>query len=310
MTSAPRTAASRGGGSPGGRVVVVGGAAVDVVARSHTPPRAGTSNPGVVTTGLGGVGRNIAENLARLGRPVTLVSRVASDPLGAMLLERTAAAGVDVGAVATDATATAAYVAWLADTGDLTLAVSDFAAVEGMTPALLEAVDPADVACVVVDGNLPEEVAQAALDLAATAGARVVVEPVSVAKAARLSSLVARHEVWMVTPNEDEVEALTGGADPATLATHVWVRRGPRGSTLHTGADAVDLPSLPPPGSVRDVTGAGDAMTAALVDAVLRGIPVERACRIGHRAAALTVTVDHAVHPGMIRALVDPEEAP
>lgn len=292
--------------SVGAGALVVGGAAMDVIARPHRTAREATSNPGIVTTSAGGVGRNIAENLARLGTPVTLVSRVGADPFGTALLEHTSAAGVDIGPVATDADSTAAYVAWLDNVGDLALAVSDFAAVDQLTPAALDGVDTQGIGCVVIDGNVPLPVAQAALDLAADIGARALVEPVSVAKAARLADLVASRPVWAVTPNADELTALAHGGDPRGLATLVWVRRGPWGSTLLTADGERRFASAAPPGPVRDVTGAGDAMTAAFVDAVLRGLPVAQACERGHRAAALTVTADRAVHPAIARALLDP----
>ena len=80
-------------------VVVVGGANVDIKARSTAALVGGTSNPGTVVRMPGGVGRNVAENLARLGSRVALVSTVGSDPDGDWLLEETAAAGVDVSSV-------------------------------------------------------------------------------------------------------------------------------------------------------------------------------------------------------------------
>ncbi|MDP2775936.1 MAG: PfkB family carbohydrate kinase, partial [Nocardioides sp.] len=76
-------------------VVVVGGANVDLKARTTAAVVAGTSNPGTVATSPGGVGRNIAENLARLGTSTVLVAAVGSDQFGDGLLDVTADAGVD-----------------------------------------------------------------------------------------------------------------------------------------------------------------------------------------------------------------------
>ena len=50
-----------------GYIAVVGGVNIDVGGRSFAPLVAGDSNPGVIRTSLGGVGRNIAHNLALLG---------------------------------------------------------------------------------------------------------------------------------------------------------------------------------------------------------------------------------------------------
>jgi len=56
----------------------------------------GTSAPGTVRLSIGGVARNVAENLARLGVHATLLSAVGDDPMGRFLLDATAHAGVNV----------------------------------------------------------------------------------------------------------------------------------------------------------------------------------------------------------------------
>ena len=56
--------------STAGPVIVFGGANIDVKARIEGHAVEGTSNYGAITRSPGGVGRNIAENLARLGVPV------------------------------------------------------------------------------------------------------------------------------------------------------------------------------------------------------------------------------------------------
>ena len=67
-------------------VVVVGGANVDLKAQSSEKAIAATSNPGHASLSAGGVGRNIAENLARLGTPTHLVAAIGVDQLGEWLV--------------------------------------------------------------------------------------------------------------------------------------------------------------------------------------------------------------------------------
>ena len=57
-------------------VVVIGGANMDICGTSHDNLLLGDSNPGKVRTSAGGVGRNIAENLARLGSDTRLMTAV------------------------------------------------------------------------------------------------------------------------------------------------------------------------------------------------------------------------------------------
>lgn len=60
----------------------------------HYPQAA--SHPGTIHCSAGGVGRNIAHNLALLGRDVHLLSVIGDDFYGEMLLEETRRAGVNV----------------------------------------------------------------------------------------------------------------------------------------------------------------------------------------------------------------------
>ena len=143
----------------------------------------------------------------------------------------------------------------------------------------------------------------------AAAGVPVVLEPVSVAKAARLHTEV--QDLLLVTPNTDEIGALVGRPhDPWSAVAdlhgrgveHVWMREGGRGSYVCTRDERpVHLPAVPV--EVVDVTGAGDAMLAAWIAAWLGGADPVEAARDGHRAAAATVASPHTVRPDLAEAM-------
>jgi pseudouridine kinase len=275
-------------------VVVVGGANVDVKARTANALVAGTSNPGTVVRTPGGVGRNVAENLARLGSRVALLSTVGSDADGDWLVEQTAAAGVDVSAVLRGGR-TGRYVALLDADGDLVAGVADMAATDALVPDTLDHRLLRSAALVVVDGNLPATTVDAVLAL----GVRVVIDPVSVPKARRISPLLsAARPVYAITPNEDELAAMGSVPDLHDRGVEVvWVRRGPAGSLLSTadGETSLEAPEVTPV----DVTGAGDAMLAAFCHRLLAGSSLTDAAAYGHEAAALTVASPHTVRPDL-----------
>lgn len=292
-------------------VVVIGASAIDLKATGAAPLIPATSNPGVVSASPGGVGRNIAETLARLGSTVRLVSRVADDAFGRLVLAETAAAGVDVSEVHTDAERTATYVAALDADGSLSVAVSDFAAIDTMTLEHVARISLRGVGHVVLDANLPIPVLGAALTRAAEAGALVTIEPVSVVKALRLEGLLTAttaYPVHLITPNEDEYAALAARLDPFRLAAHVCMRRGLAGSRLIVGPEAepLDIPAVRVPAEeVRDVTGAGDSATAGLIHALVCGANLDQAVAFGHAVAARTVRSDLTV-PTDLDGLPDP----
>ncbi len=297
--------------------VVVGGANLDVVARSTAALVPATSNPGTATSSPGGVGRNIAENLARLGSAVHLVAVVGDDPFGGALLRATAAAGVGVEHVRRGPQPTGTYTAVLDAGGELAVAVADMAATESLSAADVRAAAGllAGAALLVLDANLAPGTLAAALDLATAAGVPVVLEPVSVPKADRARALLQTgRPLLAVTPNRDELAVLAGlpTGTPATVAAaalhaqgvqHVWVHRGEDGSTLSTaGARRVHL--RPRPVDPVDVTGAGDAMVAGFCHGLLTGLEPVEAARFGQAAAELTVTSAGTVRPDLTAALV------
>lgn len=236
-------------------VVVVGGAVMDVKARSGAALALATSNPGSVTTNPGGVGRNIAENLARLGTSTHLVAAVGADAFGEELLAHTRSAGVSLDHVVTTVRPTGTYLAVLDHDGDLSVAVSDLSATDELTVADVEPARTLIENCdlLVVDGNLPVAVSVWLCDVAAAREVPVVIEPVSVVKAGRLRPLLsAERPILAITPNIDELAALVDhpvadtvrdiGRAAAELhdlgVRHVWVRRGARGSLLSSAPEA------------------------------------------------------------------------
>ena len=313
-------------------VVVVGGANVDIKARSSADAIAQTSNPGHTSTTPGGVGRNVAENLARLGTPTHLIAALGRDTHGERLLADTRKAGVLLDHVHRSAHPTGSYTAVLDASGELLVAVADMTATDSLLHEHLQSAREliTHAALLVLDGNLPAATIAHLLDLARTADVRVVLEPVSVPKAMRLLPLLsASRPVFALTPNRDELRALTGQdtANDAALADaaaalhsvgvrHVWVRLGAEGSLLSTSEagqagqgghiEQVELHRLEaPPAAVRDVTGAGDAMLAAFAHALLAGHSPVIAARYGHAAAALTLESSHTVRPDLTERLLE-----
>lgn len=305
-------------------VVVIGGANVDVLARSGAPVVSGTSNPGTTSFGNGGVARNVAENLARLGTPTLLIAAVGREALGEQLLSDARAAGVDVSLVHRTAVSTGTYTAVLGADGELVVAVADMAATDELTPDVVRraALALSSAGLLVLDGNLSPGTVAAAAELAAEHGVPVVLDPVSVPKAVRLRPVLAGGYSWLaLTPNRAELEALTrrpvDSEDALAAAVevlhhlgvaHVWVRLGPDGSLLSSRGEgdrpeAVRLAALP--GPVVDVTGAGDASLAAFCHALLVGRSPVEAARFGHAAAALTVAGHHSVRPDLSADLVE-----
>lgn len=276
-------------------ITVIGGANVDLCGTPAGPVVPRDSNPGRVRISAGGVGRNIAESLARLGLPVRLVCALGHDEHGDFIARRCRQAGVDISlALYPPGAATSCYLCLNDRQGDLLLAVSDMAICEALTPQALEKVLPliSDSALCVLDANLPPESIEY---LAARLSAPLAADPVSAVKAPRLRPALAR--MAAIKPNLNEAQAITGLSAqrvgiPAVAralyelgAQRVFLSLGADGAYYLDAAGGAALPCVP--GPVVDTTGCGDAFLAAALEGVVRGLPGLQAARRALAAAAI-----------------------
>lgn len=294
-----------------GYIAVCGGVNIDVGGRSAAPLVAGDSNPGVIRTSLGGVGRNIAHDLALLGAQVKLLTALGGDEGAARIRESCRALGIDLAfSLAVPEAATSAYLYIDGPDGDMALAVSDMAIYERLTPDWFASVLGVlnDAALVVLDANLPEE---SLSFLAERCTAPLLADPVSAAKAPRLRKALGRLEA--LKPNRLEAEALTGipvadeksalAAADALLAAglrRVFLTLGPDGVLAAEGTQRLHLNN--PPRRPGDASGCGDAFTAALAWAALQGADLRFCARAGLAAAAITGEHAGSVNPGLSAA--------
>ena len=276
-------------------VVVIGGANVDIKGRAAERHQQGTSNPGTVTVSPGGVGRNIAETLARLGVSVSLVTALGRDGNGALLREACAAAGVDMSMAVPVDEPTGSYLAVLDEDGELVSAISDMRAMDRISPSDLEAATDRLAAAdlLVADCNLSTLCLEWLCRFAAARGMRLLIEPVSVPKSKKLLGFSRTAPVFGITPNAAQLAALTGLEGEDGIARlhalgfgNIVAHRGRAGALASDGAGVVPVPPAPVAG-IADVTGAGDAAVAGLVFGLLDGLSLAKAAWLGQCAAAI-----------------------
>jgi pseudouridine kinase len=296
--------------SPSPDIVVVGGANLDITASATTALTAGDSTPGVVGYSAGGVARNVAENLARLGHSVELLSAVGDDAFGRTVLADTASAGVGtlfVQALAGQRTAT--YVSVHGPDSDMVAAVNDMAILAQLTPSLLQQHVGLmrSARSLVLDANLSEAALGFILDLAGMPP--IAVDGVSVSKCVRLAPWLARIHTLKV--NRMEAQALlarrVATVPDALAAAQALQARGPAQVVVSMGdqgvvtCDALGFAGHHPAPHVVVVntSGAGDALLAGLVHGNLQAWDLETAVRFGMACARMTLTSSLANHPDL-----------
>ncbi|MFM2275391.1 MAG: hypothetical protein RL211_1263 [Pseudomonadota bacterium] len=291
-------------------VLVLGGANMDISGATERGLVAGDSNPGHIRCAPGGVARNVAENLARLGNDTRLITAVGDDLYGRSLLESTQKAGVDVqGCWVLAGESTSTYLSLHGPDGDMAVAVNDMRILERITPERLAA--HADrvrhAAALVVDCNLmPDALAWLFAQRQTTP---VFVDGVSAFKCQRILPWLG--QVHTLKVNRLEAQALCGSpvdtdADVEQAAgwlhtqgvQQVIVSLGERG-VYWSGKDAGHgwQPALV--AEVVNVTGAGDALMAGVVHGFLHHQTLPHTIPFALGCAALTVTSALANHPSL-----------
>ena len=290
------------------KLCVIGGMNVDISGRTDAKLLAGDSNPGHVSVSLGGVGRNIAENLKRLGSEVMLVTAYGNDRNGLWARTECESLGIDMSASAGfPGMSTGTYVCIHDERGELCCAVSDMRVCECVTPEFLRPRLNAINACdaVVIDANLPEESLRF---LAENCSVPLAADPVSARKADKLWGILS--SLTLLKPNMAEAAVLSGrrvtsDEETQTAASallglgvrHVMISMGGRGVWYADAAASGREPTRER--RIISTNGCGDAFFSACLVAMLRGMNTPEMARVGQAAAALCAESEAAVSPSM-----------
>lgn len=289
--------------SPNLPVIVIGGSGVDLIGRLERDLIPGTKNPAKIRTSFGGVARNVAENLSRLGQRTILLTAIGEDHPGKQLLAQAVQAGVDVNHVLTTPDhPTGTYLGIIDANGSLQFALDDINATKSLTPDYIKSHTELfkQASLVFIDASLPTKTLRTVFSLARRARIPVCADPTSSNLARRITPFLDR--LSLITPNGEEAGVLcdrtieNNQPQDALEAAKCLVSDGVDivlvslaefGVVYATSETSGYIPAIRT--KVIDPTGAGDALNAAVIYGLLNQIPLDDAVRLGVTAASLTL---------------------
>lgn len=286
-------------------ITVIGGINIDIEGSPRRALVAEDSNPGDISISLGGVGRNIVENIARLGGDVAMVSLTGDDFLGTNARNQLQDLGVDVSDIVHIAGCnTGMYLSILNEDNDMALAICNMDILEQITPAFLkdklEKLSGAKI--VAADCNLDFET----LDyITSQLQVPLFLDPVSASKAERVKPIIGRFHT--IKPNRIEAELLSGIkiVDDASLrqagawfcgqgVNRVFISLGDGGVYYRDDQEEGVIGTGPV--QIVSATGAGDAFSAAILMGHIKGLPASETARMGIACSAITLEERSAVN--------------
>lgn len=271
-----------------------------------------TSNPATSSVSVGGVARNIAENLGRLQLDVSLLSLAGQDQDYHLIKKETEPYINMQNILQKSGFATGAYNAVLDGQGEMQMAIADMQIYDEMTVdwigGYFNVLKEAEL--IILDLNLPYETVEYILTLARQYEVEVVVIPVSGPKMNRLPSDL-KSVTWLIV-NQDESEAyfdvtVETEADFEGLIDR-WLKAGVENVVMTRGSKAslygnhkgVRHTFQPPVvEQVIDVTGAGDAYAAGIVYGHINQLDPIEAIQYGMTNSYYTIQSAATVRPDL-----------
>lgn len=291
------------------KINIIGGITADIEGNPYGQLILGESNPGKITLSYGGVGRNITENLARLGSEVGFVSVAGDDFTGRGAIGELKDLGVDVDHInLLPDENTAIYLSILNIFGEMELALCNMDILEKVSTGIIDNAmeDLLHAKIVGVDTNLSEQTLNYLIGK--LEGIPLFLDPVSVPKAERIKGMIGKFHT--IKPNRKEAEAISGlsvlNEEELARAGSWFEEQGVKRVfiTLSSGgvyykeglAEGIIRPGQV---SVVSATGAGDAFSAAILDGFVKGMTIEETARYGMAAASVAMEWKTAVNPAI-----------
>lgn len=290
-------------------VTVIGGSNMDIVGFPFGKLKLMDSNPGTVKVSLGGVGRNISENITKLGIDTKLITALGDDLYGQKILDECKISGIDMGSSLVIKNASSStYLSVMDETGDMKVAIAHMDIIDQLDIGFIRKNDNVikNSKCIVVDTNLKQEVLEYLLTTYRDKD--FFLDTVSTTKAMKIKECIGYFHT--IKPNRIEAQELSGitisSSDDVKKAIQYFLDKGVENVIISLGEKGVAFGNKDgvgilknQPVNVVNATGAGDAFIAGLVYAYTNGLDLETGCKYSMAAAMMALGHENTINPNL-----------
>uniref|UniRef100_A0A7I5E7T3 PfkB domain-containing protein n=1 Tax=Haemonchus contortus TaxID=6289 RepID=A0A7I5E7T3_HAECO len=316
------------------KIVVIGATIVDIEAISNEDVKNdGGSYLGELRRRCGGVGRNHADALARLGCDVSFISAIGNDQEGRYFLDSCPHIEPS-NVVCVEDLPTAKYMS-VNIGGEVRFGISSIGdIIERISPELVTShenlLSSADF--ILFDGNLSTQTIKRIVDLSTFYHKKAWFEPTDIAKLRKIFDCGAMEQIQVISPNANEFRQMVQGSgleisenvlhSPYHVCEFVYsnpqimynlemliVSLSSHGTAIifRRPDGSISSSLLPTPlerSKVVSVSGAGDSLNSGILAGMVNGLPMEKCFRVGQACAALTLQTTEAISPSITPKLL------
>lgn len=290
-------------------ILVFGASLVDIFGFCSKKYNPCDSIPGNIKISFGGVSRNIAENMARVGINVKFISILGDDESGRALLESSKKVGYDMShSMIVPERSTPTYMAILNDAGEMVSAVADMQLMSAMNKDYIDS--KADLfkgaEYTFLDADDPINLEYILTKFAGQTN--FILDPISVTKAESVKHLVKYFHT--IKPNRVEAEAMVGfpiitdedlkraGRELISQGIKkVFISLDEEGIFYDDGVQSGKVKALGV--EVKNVTGAGDSFVAGLGYSYAMNLSLEESLKFSMAMSIITISHKDSIHPEM-----------
>lgn len=290
-------------------ILVFGASVVDMFGFCTSTYKACDSIPGRIKISFGGVSRNIAENMARVGVPTKFISIIGDDEIGRSMLTHSLKIGYDMrNSLILEGKSTPTYMAVLDEKGEMVSAVADLASISEMTNDFIDSKAPMieNAKYTFLDADDPEILEYLLTKFQGKTN--FVLDPISSTKAAGVRHLIKYFHT--IKPNRVEAEILSGikieSKEDLIKTGQFFLDMGVKNVFISLDADGIfymnekEYGTLKATGvTVKNVTGAGDSFVAGLGYGYINNLPIKDIVKFAMAMSIVTISHEETIHPEM-----------
>lgn len=296
-------------------ILVFGASVVDMFGFCKSNYRSCDSIPGRIKISFGGVSRNIAENMARVGVPTKFISIIGDDEIGRSMLTHSLKIGYDMrNSLILEGRSTPTYMAVLDEKGEMVSAVADLDSISAMTTDFIDSKAPMieNAKYTFLDADDPEILEYLLTKFQGKT--KFILDPISSTKAEKVKHLIKYFHT--IKPNRVEAEVLSGikinSKEDLIKVGQFFLDLGVENIFISLDADGIfymnknEFGTLKSEGvSVVNVTGAGDSFVAGLGYGYINNLPIKEIVKFSMAMSIVTISHEETIHPDMGHEIIN-----